>query len=215
MAKTNDPALYESGFERFDKDRYWTQPWITQALLDTVSVPNMIWEPAAGRGDIVTKLIDNGRDVVASDVDLSEFDYFLCPTIQHNFIMAVPPLYEGHPDIKGIITNPPYNQPRGIADDFVRHGLFLMENFGIEFMAMLLRSEFCRGKRRRDMFGDNPMYAGEIVLTSRPRWDWWFRDEPEASPRHNFSWFIWRNDPEFLTNRMPQQWFHYGRGEKV
>lgn len=200
MAKTDDPALYESNYIRQDKDRYWTAPWMTSALLNTVDVPDAIWEPAAGRGDIVGVLQDYGKDVVASDIDLSEFDTGLCDFFVGDFLESVPP--DG---VRGIITNPPYNVPRGIAKKFIEHALDLMSFSDIEFVAMLLRSEFCHGKTRRHMFGECTEYGGEIVLTTRPRWDWWFREEPEAGPRHNFSWFFWTRE----GNDPPHQLFHY------
>jgi hypothetical protein len=59
-------------------------------------------------------------------------------------------------------------------------------------MAMLLRSEFKSGKSRKAIFGDCEHYMGELVLTTRPRWDYGDPDAPEnAAPRHNFSWFLW------------------------
>lgn len=201
MSKASDPALYESGFDRIDKDRYWTHPWLTGALLNTVVIPDgVVWEPAAGRGDMVRMLLDYGCEVTASDIDLSEFDPALCRHHLGNFLDETP-----DDDVTAIISNPPYNQPRGIAEKFVRHAVDLMAFTNVRFVAMLLRSEFCRGKRRRDLFGECEDYYGELVLTTRPRWDWWFRDEPEASPRHNFSWFIWQ-----ANNDAPaRQLFHY------
>ena len=97
--------------------------------------------------------------------------------------------------VKAIVTNPPYSEPwRGIADDFIRQGLSFFDQ-DIEFMAMLLRSEFRCGKSRKDMFGECPHYMGELVLTTRPRWDYGDPNAPEkAAPRHNFSWFLWHRN---------------------
>lgn len=209
MTKANDPALYESAFERIEKDRYWTHPWLVSALLNRVETPDVIWEPAAGRGDIVSVMLDYGKEVVASDIDLSEFDPLICPWRIGNFFDEVP-----DDEVTGIITNPPYNQPRGVAEKFVRHAIDLMAFTNVEFVAMLLRSEFKHGKRRKDLFGECNDYYGELVLTERPRWDWWFRDEPEASPRHNFSWFIWERDYREGLRRNPVQLFHYRERKK-
>jgi hypothetical protein len=200
MSKRDDPALYESGFDRIAKDRYWTHPWLVSALLELVDIPGPIWEPAAGRGDMVRALQDFGHEVIASDLDLSEFDTGMC-----SWFGPVSFLEASCPQARAIVTNPPYDQPKGIADKFVRHALDLLAIGDIDFVAMLMRAEFCRGKRRIDMFGECPFYHGEIVLTTRPLWDWWFRDQPEASPRHNFSWFIW------CANQAgpPTQMFHY------
>lgn len=210
MSKDTDPSLYESNFVRMDGDRYWTQPWLTSALLEMGSVPGVIWEPAAGRGDISKVLEDFGRVVVCSDIDMSEYephnDDFVCDFLETTTV----PTFGTLTQVEGIVTNPPYNVPRGVAEKFVRHGLDLMrQDNELRFMAMLLRSEFCNARTRRDLFGECPEYTTEIVLTSRPRWDWWFRDKPLASPRHNFSWFIWEEDDGGPVIIPPTQMFHY------
>lgn len=192
MSKADDPALYESGFERIPKDRYWTEPWVTSALLrvmyttygSDLDAPGLVWEPAVGRGDIARVLMDHGMDVFASDIDLSEFDAGMCDFTQHDFLLD-----EFDPAIMGVdkvITNPPYDK----AEAFIRRCLGYED---IRFVAMVLRSEFAAASKRVDLFVDQP-FAFEIKLTTRPRWDWWFRDKPEASPRHNFSWFCWDRD---------------------
>ena len=91
-----------------------------------------------------------------------------------------------------------------------------MENGEIDFMAMLLRSEFKSGhsERRRLKFGECVHYQGELVLTTRPRWDYGDPDAPEnAAPRHNFSWFLWSRDYRKTNDervwRSPEQIFSY------
>lgn len=207
MSKETDPSLYESGFDRIEGDRYWTDPWVTQALLDTYKPRwGTIWEPACGRGDIVRVLLENkpkGKfitGVVASDVDMSEFitrPNFDVSPFTHNFLTE-----DFNPGADSIVTNPPFGRN---AQKFVERALAQP----VRIVAMLLRSEFRSGKTRKHLFGDNPTYVGEIVLTSRPRWDWWFRDRPEASPRHNFSWFVWDNNKHLLNESW--QRFHYRR----
>lgn len=211
MPKDTDPAFYESNFERMTGDRYWTQPWLTSALLEMVDVPGVIWEPAAGRGDISKVLEDFGRVVVCSDVDMSE-----CEPHKEDFVadflsQNTPPSFGTLTPVEGIVTNPPYNVPRGIAVDFARHALSLLrQDNGLNFVAMLMRSEFCNARTRRDLFGECREYTTQVVLTSRPRWDWWFRDKPIASPRHNFSWFVWERDGGGpASQRPPTQLFHY------
>ncbi len=213
-----DPQLYSSGYDRKALDRYWTHPWMTYELLKftAAEIRGNIWEPAAGRGDMSRALQDweGWReknvtvDVYSSDIDMSEFDL----TIGHSYEKSF--LDETHipGDCRSIITNPPYSQPwRGIADDFVEHGLRFMVEDRIDFMAMLLRSEFKSGKskRRQAKFGDCRHYQGELVLTTRPRWDYGDPDAPEdAAPRHNFSWFLWKRDWKFDCP-YPIQMFSY------
>lgn len=195
MSKQNDPQLFASGYERNRLDRYWTNPWMTNELFrcleNHITIPGFVWECAAGRGDMSRAIRENGRVVYSSDIDMSEFDDTIGDGHECSFLDE----FEIPEGCRSLITNPPYNEPwRGIADDFIRHGLGFFDQ-DIEFMAMLLRSEFRSGKSRKDMFGECPHYMGELVLTTRPRWDYGDPDAPEkAAPRHNFSWFLWQRN---------------------
>ena len=195
MSKATDPALFESGYERNRLDRYWTNPWMTKTLVRELSavrysIPDGIWECAAGRGDMSRALYECGYRVHSSDIDMSEFDYDIGQGHECSFLDE----FQVPMDVRSIVTNPPYNVPRGIADAFIHQGLSFFDQ-DIEFMAMLLRSEFRCGKSRKDMFGESPHYMGELVLTTRPRWDYGDPDAPEkAAPRHNFSWFLWHKN---------------------
>ena len=218
MAKQDDPQLYSSGHERNRLDRYWTNPWMTKELVEHVGqfIEGPIWEPAAGRGDMSRALREAAEMAVySSDIDISEFDTAIGPSHERSFLEEdKPPTVMGQ-RVRSIITNPPYNEPwRGIADDFIRLGLEFIDKSGIEFMAMLLRSEFRSGKSRADMFGECNHYMGELILTTRPRWDYGDPNAPEtAAPRHNFSWFLWNKNCRLDgTDRMqwpPIQIFSY------
>jgi len=193
MSKKTDPQIFESGYERNRLDRYRTNPWMVKALVRELAavrytIPGHIWECAAGRGDMSRALTASGTHLVhSSDIDMNEFNDAIGPNHEGNFLDE----FQVPDGVRSIVTNPPYNVPRGIADQFIRHGLGFFDG-EIEFMAMLLRSEFRCGKTRKDMFGDCPHYMGELVLTTRPRWDYGDPDAPEtAAPRHNFSWFLW------------------------
>ena len=190
MSKATDPAMYESGFERIEGDRYFTDHWITAILLRIISErhqmveTDVIWEPAAGRGDIARVFLDHGYDLVCSDIDISELDSALYQVIQHDFFAEGP-----IPDIAGqcsvLISNPPYE--KGQAEAFLRKAL----KGGFDLVALLLRSDFSSAKRRMDLFRRND-FAYEMRITKRPRWDWWFREpQPGEGPRHHFSWFVW------------------------
>ena len=204
MTKTTDPQLYSSGFERKALDRYWTHPWMTKELFAQIERINAIgpvtflrvWEPSAGRGDMSRVVVEAGHDVYSTDVDMSQFDCGIGPSHEMDFLNNPGmwlPILVGEP-VDAIIMNPPYSQPhRGIADDFIERGLEFFDK-EVFFMAALLRSEFASGKsqRRRLKFGECAHYMGEIVLTTRPRWDYGDPDAPkDAAPRHNFSWFLW------------------------
>jgi hypothetical protein len=195
-----DPAMVKSNFERKEGDKYWTEHWITEGLIETAGhrgdIPTMIWEPAAGRGDITTVLLDHGYDVKSSDVEGGEFK------IDSSFMIADFLEVHAPSGCRGIITNPPYTA----AQEFVEHAIKQMHTRDVRFVAMLLRSEFKHAKKRKHLFKNCLDYAGEVCLTRRPRWDWWFRDKPVAAPRHNFSWFMWAKNAGF--NSDPVQLFY-------
>ena len=185
-----DPIYGESGYERRELDRYWTEPWITGVLLNSWDMPEgRVWEPAAGRGDVVEVLQNFGFDTYASDIDMSEY-LGPDPCAELNFLDRFMTRDVVPFDINSVITNPPYKGK--LADQFVAQALELMENGQIEMAAFLLRAEWNAAKKRARLF-DHEFYAGEIVLRRRPRWDWWYTEKSEHGPRHNFSWFIWDN----------------------
>lgn len=175
-----DPAMLgDSGYDRIPLDAYWTPPWCTEALLSAMPLRGLVWEPTCGRGDMVRSLRGRGYRVFASDVKQhGQLDFGFS---QHDFFA----LSEAPPKVETVATNPPYNE----AERFARHAIDLMApRRGM--VAMLFRSEFDSAARRRDLFEEQP-FACKIVLTKRPRWDWWFRDKPKNGPRHNFAWFVW------------------------
>jgi len=198
---TDDPTLYASGYARIEGDRYFTHPWMTDVLLDVLPtglLPDTVWEPAVGRGDIARRLIEKaGVNIVASDVDLSEYDASIGPAHAMSFIdcdteeFFDPAVFS----IGAVITNPPYARIPGkrmsLAEGFARQAL---KFDGVKLVAMLLRSEFGSAAGRTDLFTEQP-FAFEIKMTTRPRWDWW-RDEKlsDNGPRHSFSWFVWHRD---------------------
>ncbi len=217
MSKQADPRFYEnknSARPRNRLDRFWTNPWMTQELVKHVGehIEGPIWECAAGRGDMSLALKEKlGVEVYSTDLDMSEFDYSIGNGHEKSFLDEdhVPPFgYNEGYACKSIITNPPYGR---MTDKFIRKGLEFMEPDGIQFMAMLLRAEHKSGKSRADLYGECPHYMGELVLTTRPRWDYGDPDAPEnAAPRHNFSWFLWKRnysrqgDPIQIFSYMPK-----------
>jgi hypothetical protein len=177
-----------SNYERADNDQYYTEPWCTEVIVRHIPpLTRRIWEPAAGRGDMVRVLLDSGYQVEASDLDMSKFDRKLrgCKQERDFFKFKKPPSM----NVDAIITNPPYGK---LAEDFVRHALSFTE---VPFIAMLLRVDWDSAGSRVDLFTDNQFgFSKKLVLLSRPRWDWWKpveEDEIRKSPMHNYAWFIW------------------------
>jgi hypothetical protein len=155
----------ESGYERVENDAYYTPAWCTEALLRNVEFIGKIWEPAAGTLAMVN-VLSTKYDVLATDIAYEDSYDFLSPGMCDAF-------YDN------IVTNPPYS----LATQFIERALFYSQRK----VAMLLRNEFDCAKSRQHLFGNCPQFAMKLVLTKRPKWF----DDDKASPRHNFSWFIW------------------------
>ena len=165
-----DTAMLGAGtYERLPNDAYNTPTWCTEALIENISLPKQVWEPAAGMGAMLDVLEAYGYDVLPTDItDVPTVDFLKVPL--------------AHLGYDAIVTNPPYS----LANEFVRHALHLMKR-PAGMVAMLLRNEFDSARRRADLFADNPCFAMKLVLTKRPRWI----DGTTTSPRHNFAWYIW------------------------
>lgn len=168
-----DPALYSSGYERIERDAYYTPAWCTEVLLQHVKFNEVIWECAAGTRAMSRVLEAGGYKVVSSDIET------VMGTVRTiDFLNLREPLHQ----FDDIVTNPPFKYAKG----FVEQALALTE-YKIGKVAMLLRNEWDSAATRQHLFGKCPQFALKLVLTRRPKW---FADN-KASPRHNFSWFIW------------------------
>ncbi len=182
-ARRRSAMLGESGFERRERDAYWTEAWVTAALCDTVRIRSPVWEPACGRGDMVEALRGRGLEVLASDVT----DHSCPGGFRYDFLSGAPVALPPNLWPRAIVTNPPYEN----AEAFIRRALEFMEPLGGQ-VAMLLRHEFDCASGRSDLFDHlRSPFACKVTLTKRPRWDWWEHDKAQASPRHNFSFFCW------------------------
>ena len=175
--KNADIAMRGSCFERVEGDRYWTEPWVTKALLDKVKFRGTVWEPACGRGDMVNVLAGYGYDVLKSDI---AGDALGCKNASKADFLA-----QSSSPCHGpfsIVTNPPYT----LAEAFIRQALELTEHY-VGGVAMLLRNEYDCAAGRRELF-EHEAFAAKLVLTRRPKW---VDSGHSASPRHNFAWYVW------------------------
>lgn len=173
----------EAGFERVEGDRYFTEHWVTKALLARVRFRGLIWEPAAGRGDMADVLHAAGYEVMCSDIAGASLG---CKSAAESDFLTHTSPGDG---VFSIVTNPPYVH----AEEFIVQALKLTRRAS-GMVAMLLRNEYDCAATRRYLFEQEP-FAQKLVLTKRPKWS---EAEPKASPRHNFSWYLW-------------DWHHAGR----
>lgn len=217
MSVRSDPSFYGSDFERNANDAYYTEAAVCMAVAKWLRTRALrVWEPCCGRGDLAGILYAKGMSPLMSDIDISAVDprarKLKIPVEQHDFLndKKLPSFVIGAAsNVDAIVTNPPFGDN---AEKVIRQALTFSN---VRCFAFLLRSEWDHASTRLDLFREQP-FAGEIVLTWRPRWDWWLTpeqkreerikanavrvahgkkakslDEPDAGPRHNFKWFLW------------------------
>jgi hypothetical protein len=175
-----------SGYARLDHEFYRTPRWVVDCLLPELhpwaarrGLDAAIWEPAAGEGHIVNPLREAGFDVYASDKRS-----LIRGARQQDFmdVAACP-----YPQIRGIVTNPPYGEKGELAARFVHHALALMKpRKGL--VAMLLRVDWDSASTRTGIFRDCQAWGHKIVLLRRIKWDGL---EHVNDPSTNHAWFIW------------------------
>jgi hypothetical protein len=134
-------------------------------LLEHIALPDHIWEPACGEGNIVNALREYDKKVIYTDI--------------HNGIDFLEKL-SMPPNGQCILTNPPYT----LAYEFIEQGLKLTHEVG-GILVLLLRNEYDCAKTRKHLF-EYP-FSKKIILTKRPRWI----EGTTGSPRHNYAWYVW------------------------
>jgi hypothetical protein len=155
-------------------DCYGTPPEAVFALLKVEALPHTIWEPAAGRGNIVRVLRDRGHAVVATDIA----DYGFPLHFQRDFLAEI-----GMPaGCECILTNPPYQH----AEKFVEHALRLCP-----LVIMLLRLAFLESERRCGILEGRGLARVHVFRKRLPmmhRDGWQGR---KANSGMAFAWFVW------------------------
>ncbi len=165
---------------------YPTPPELTAALLRAVTLPPVLWEPAAGLCHMSNALRGAGHTVHCSDA----FDYGeRYPIIDFLKTIGLP-----NPSVGAVITNPPFS----LSADFVRHGLRLCPEVYI-----LNRLAFLEGAARRDIL-DGPL--AEVYP---------FVERPPMMHRHTYDpaterWVEWQGNK--ASSAMPVAWFVFRRG---
>lgn len=186
--------IHETDFERVENDKYYTEPWLTEAvvmeLLNRVGWGANLWEPSAGGCHMVETFNENGFNVTATDLDCCDFpDNWrdISDTSPKDFFTTKT---DNIKDIDLIAFNPPFGK---LAYLFVQRALqHMMENDRIQVVAALCRSDFKHASTRDDIWSKCPYYAHEVVVQGRPRWDaWWTGIKLKNGPKHNYSWYIW------------------------
>lgn len=154
-------------------DFYQTPIWATQGLLNKEHFDGNILEPCSGNGAISKVLIDNGYNVVSSDIRQDDkvfgfknkniFDY------QNN-------------TFDNIITNPPYNQ----AQEIIEKSLLIAKYK----VCMLLKLCFLESERRYNFFKSSPLKS-VYVFCKRVQMYPEGIEKPKNSGTIAYAWYIW------------------------
>jgi len=183
---------HEISYVRVERDLYPTPRWVTEALLAHINLNRlMIWEPAAGKGDIVKVLRDSGARVVTSDI--ADYGFFLDALIDFTS-GQVPPA-----PFTAIVTNPPFGHRNTLAETFIVAGLKHLTH-GASLLALLLPADFDSANGRRRFFGECPAFTAKIQLTRRAVW-FPRTDGVRAAPKENHAWYVW--EPSRLRVKRP------------
>ena len=162
--------------KRADCDYYPTPSWCVRLLLDACPPPgDVVLEPSAGEGGIVSVLVERGLDVIACEVRPecwpALFAAGALEVIEGDFLTVAPPT--GFP----IIGNPPYTHAVEHADRCLRSGA--------PYVALLLRLGFLESETRAAWNNAHPP-TQLLVLGKRPS----FTNEGKTDGTA-YAWFIW------------------------
>lgn len=105
---------------RTQHDFYPTPPEAVRAPLSVEEFDGAIWEPACGDGAISRELEAHGHRVVSTGLIDRGYGQGECDFLSPATAARVP---LEHPELRHIITNPPYGCRRGIGDRFVGQAL--------------------------------------------------------------------------------------------
>lgn len=171
-------------------DLYETPSIAVEALLRCETLPEHIWEPAAGRRAIADILEVAGHQVACTDLVRRK-----AKGVREgiDFLMEQEPWL----GIECIVTNPPFK----LADEFIRHGLRLCPK-----VIMLLRWAYAEGAGRSDIIDGHlsRVWLGKERLPMMHRDGWEVnKDTNSGQP---FAWFVFEREPEtpgaFMVRRM-------------
>lgn len=175
-------------YERVDKDKYRSAPWVVDALIGHYNIGSTVWEPAAGEGDLSARMKELGKEVFSSDVE-SGVDFLNLGGFNIDRVIKSIQI-DGAGRLNAVVTNPPYS----LADEFI-HQSFDIARPRRAVVAMLLYHRFDCAKKRLPIFRDHPHFAMKLTLTKRMLIPGF---QHTASPRHNHAWFVWdfNKDPD-------------------
>lgn len=157
-------------------DFYATDPIAAEKLIEIEKLSSTIWEPACGLGHLSKVFIKHGFSVVSSDLIDRGFGHGGVDFVN----VELPELFAGD-----IVTNPPFS----LAEQFVEHGLSLIEPG--RKVCMFLKVQFLEGQKRRAFFERTPL---KTVHISSKRINCYKNgiETMTTGSMMALAWFIWK-----------------------
>jgi hypothetical protein len=151
-------------------------------LLDYMDFGEVIAEPACGNGAISSILEEYGYQVHSTD--LNDWGY----GVPGNDFLTTS--YYDDLKLDAVITNPPFNIPRGISGKFVERGLELTKNTNGK-VAILQKLTFLEGVTRNKLFKELPFSKCLVFSARLPRMHRFDYEGKKETSMIAFAWFIW------------------------
>jgi len=173
MALDHSSQVQRAPLQERRGDFYDTPPEAVRALLKVERLPHRIWEPAAGKGNIVSVLRAAGHDVVATDLNNRG-----CPECIDRIDFLLPM----DVDCDAIVTNPPF----ALAERFVAAALERAP-----LVVMLLRLAFMESDKRCCILEGRGLARIHVFRKRLPmmhREGWQGR---KANSGMAFAWYVW------------------------
>ena len=183
--------------QRHPEDFYPTHPAITKMLLDREELDGNIWEPACGRGDMSQVFIDNGYDVLSTDLIDRGYGEGGIDFLADDQISRFG-------SVDNIITNPPFK----FALDFVLQA----KKIARKKICILNETMFLDGIKRYEMWMDKEFplktmyqFSGRVVFRKNEVADqsqsglipWaWFVFEKGYTGKPTIDWILPELDDE-------------------
>ncbi|MGH7152501.1 MAG: hypothetical protein ACREF3_01130 [Acetobacteraceae bacterium] len=181
--------VHISGYARENDDFYPTPEWVTECLLDHVTIRGPVWEPCCGNGAMARAVCARGHEVVATDSADRGFgeagvDFHACREFPRG--------------CRSMLTNPPYGDGSArrtvpassrFLRRFVRHAIDLTVRANGQ-LALLVRFQWIAGKQAAALISSGPL---DTVLVITQRIIWFDRGKDTNQSQHHHCWLFFDN----------------------
>jgi hypothetical protein len=179
--------LHTSDYERIPNEWYVEPRWCVEQLLDAEDFTGEVLDPCCGGGNIVAACLARGIPASGSDIVDRGFG-------------EVRNLFTITESVDNIISNPPYGNPKGIAEKCARHMLTLARRK----VVLILRMPFWESRKRNSFFREFPPVRW-YPCSDRP-------SMPNGKPVNERDRFGALIQPKSSGGTMPYGWFVWERG---